>query len=694
MTRFCNLDFETGSEVDIKKVGAHRYAKHPTTHVLCAYYSLDGGVTRHAWRPWAGEAMPGDMRDALVDPSCLIRAWNAEFERLILAHVLGHVIDPRRFRCTMARARSMALPGKLENVAMALQLPVRKSDNKMMLKWCKPDKHGEWATDPAEFEELCEYCGVDVQVESLASDIVRDFSPEEDEDYAINSEVNDNGILIDRALAVAAQRYAREEVADIAAELARLTGGAVTTPRQFDKIKAFVLPRLPEDLRPVPNAEGKLSFDKRAREQVLDTFDDMERLGELGVLSDDVRAELYAAIRVIEHVDDAGRASTAKFVAMTERASPEDDRVRGSYILNGAGQTNRFSAQGLQTQNMIRASLPDPERVIEGILHGATRAQLVALARDDAHPEKPDLNVLTILSRCLRPAIIAAPDKKLIWGDWSAIEARVAPWLSGHITAQPLLGAFERGEDIYIRQACATFQCTPEAVDSDRRQMGKISVLSFGYGGGVRAIMSMARAYGIDIDPMKAEFLKRAFRVSNPWATSFWQALENAMVNAMRYPETPFTAGRVQYMNTLGALWCVLPSGRVLCYPHAQLEQVETRFGEQEQVTAMKASLNPKRGANYWPRMKIWGGFACENVTQAEAASLLRYALRELRNRAASREAFDVIGHSHDEIIREVPETLAEDAADELKQIMASRPAWARDLPLSAEVGQGFSYSK
>ena len=36
-----HIDFETRSELDIKKVGAYKYAKHPSTEILCMAYAID-----------------------------------------------------------------------------------------------------------------------------------------------------------------------------------------------------------------------------------------------------------------------------------------------------------------------------------------------------------------------------------------------------------------------------------------------------------------------------------------------------------------------------------------------------------------------------------------------------------------------------------------------------------------------------
>ena len=38
-----HIDFETRSELDLRKVGLHNYARHPSTDVRCMSFSLDDG---------------------------------------------------------------------------------------------------------------------------------------------------------------------------------------------------------------------------------------------------------------------------------------------------------------------------------------------------------------------------------------------------------------------------------------------------------------------------------------------------------------------------------------------------------------------------------------------------------------------------------------------------------------------------
>ena len=43
---YLHLDFETFSTLDLRVVGAYRYAEHESTEVLMAAYSLDDGPVR------------------------------------------------------------------------------------------------------------------------------------------------------------------------------------------------------------------------------------------------------------------------------------------------------------------------------------------------------------------------------------------------------------------------------------------------------------------------------------------------------------------------------------------------------------------------------------------------------------------------------------------------------------------------
>jgi DNA polymerase len=80
---------------------------------------------------------------------------------------------------------------------------------------------------------------------------------------------------------------------------------------------------------------------------------------------------------------------------------------------------------------------------------------------------------------------------------------------------------------------------------------------------------------------------------------------------------------------------------------------------------------------------------ACENITQAAANDLLRYALRE-----CEAKGLDVELHVHDEIVISVPEDQAEVSKVQLEAIMCTPPNWASGIPLNAESKAMVRYGK
>ena len=281
--------------------------------------------------------------------------------------------------------------------------------------------------------------------------------------------------------------------------------------------------------------------------------------------------------------------------------------------------------------------------------------------------------VTDVLREMLRPSLIPAPGKQFVVADWSSVEARVNPWLSN--CGQSKLDIFTRGEDVYKVNASATFKCAIEDVTADQRQIGKVQELACGFAGGVGAFAAMGRAYGVALPESDARRMVDAWRRANPWAVPYWQDLESAYTRAMRNKNKEFSAGRVTYMFDGLHLWYVLPSGRILCYPYARLES--------EGVTYAKAAWRPAADAKEWPRARLWRGLACENVTQATANDILRYALRSL-----DAEGFEPVLHVHDEIVVEGG------SEEEVRGVMTTPPAWATGLPLDCGIKTMPRYGK
>ena len=632
------IDFETRSHCDLKKHGVYNYAQDGTTDVLCMSYAFDDEDVR-TWTP--DQPFPEDVRHYTGE----IRAHNATFERLIFWYVLNVQFDLEQFYCTAAQARANCAPGSLEDVGRFAGASMKKDHRgaQLIRALCVPP----FKNDPALMTELVQYCEQDVRAMRAISLGMRPLSSDELGDYHVNERINDRGVLVDVHLATAAVGYAAQELEDIQSIVRSVTDGAITSVRS-PKMREWVKERVGQDaLKLMEVEDGKYSIDKTVRANLL-AMDDPEQV------PPDVA-------EVIQCADDLWASSVAKFSRLKDLADVEDHRVRGAFVFAGGSATGRASSYGAQVHNFTRRCADDPDAVRQAMVRG-----------HDIVP-KYGKRITDVLKGMLRPSIIPAKGKALVVADWSSIEARMNPWLSNCVAGNAKLDLFRRGEDVYVANARATFHT--QEISKDQRQIGKVQELACGFAGGVGAFAAMGRAYGIHLPESDARRMVDAWRRANQWSVPYWQKLEEAYTRAMRNKGYEFSAGRVTYLFDGTHLWYALPSGRVLCYPFAKLDN--------DGVTYAKAAWKPAADATEWPRARLWKGLACENITQAAANDVLRHALRELP---------DAVLHVHDEIVLEVedPET----AMLELERVMCTPPAWCPDLPLGVEAQIMTRYGK
>jgi DNA polymerase len=644
-------DFECRSECDLPERGAYNYARDPSTKVLCMAWALDDGEVE-IWVP--GQEFPNSVRQAVLAGDT-IYAHNAAFERLIWAYVLGPdhgvpVPKLEQYYCTATQARANCAPGSLEDVGRFAGADMRKDHKGAMLVrkcCCPPFKH-----TPQDLADLFDYCAQDVRAMRAVSKAMRPLSDEELADYHVNERINDRGVLVDVPLAQAAQRYAAAELAEIQHRVIEITGGAVASVRS-PRMREWVWDRVGEVARSLmmvtKKGEEKQSIDKSVRANLL-TIDDPEQV------PPDV-------MEVIQAADDLWASSAAKFSRMAALADEDDQRVRGAFVFAGGSATGRASSYGLQAHNFPRMCADDPAAVRQAMVRG--------------HALVPNYGkrVTDVLKGMLRPALVPARGHVFVVADWSAIEGRVHPWLSNCPAGEAKLDVFRSNLDPYKVNAAATFGVRYDAVTKDQRQVGKVQELALGFLGGPGAFETFGRIYGVKLTDAEVSRAVNGWRRANPWAMQHGQALERAYMTAMRHPGREVSAGRVVYLFDGQHLWYALPSGRVLCYPFARLEDGE--------VTYAKAAWKPAADATEWPRARLWRGLACENVTQAVANDVLRHALRRLDG---------VVLHVHDEIVVETADAAATTAA--MTDAMTTPPPWAEGLPLAIEITTMERYGK
>ena len=89
-----HIDFETRSRIDITKCGAYKYAMDDSTEVLMMAWALDDSPVK----------LTTDLEQIVtileetLSTGDIICAHNAQFERLIMQHVLSliHISEPTR----------------------------------------------------------------------------------------------------------------------------------------------------------------------------------------------------------------------------------------------------------------------------------------------------------------------------------------------------------------------------------------------------------------------------------------------------------------------------------------------------------------------------------------------------------------------------------------------------------------------
>ena len=186
------------------------------------------------------------------------------------------------------------------------------------------------------------------------------------------------------------------------------------------------------------------------------------------------------------------------------------------------------------------------------------------------------------------------------------------------------------------------------------------------------------------------------------WRGSPWHGqperfgFEGAAVNAVQYAGVAFEyAGirfQVEQLPAGPALIVTLLSGRRLTYHDPQLSPATRQYAApgELQLSYMTFNSNPKYGPLGWVRMTTYGSRLCENIVQAIAHDLLRYAILNLRA-----HGFPTVLHVYDEIVGEIPTSTPDWALAVFEAIMATLPGWATGWPVRASGGwRGRRYRK
>lgn len=236
--------------------------------------------------------------------------------------------------------------------------------------------------------------------------------------------------------------------------------------------------------------------------------------------------------------------------------------------------------------------------------------------------------------------------------------------------------------------------------------------LSMGYQGGVKAFLTSALKFGIDLEELAdiayptipplilreaerwyhstkdhyglsekafitCDSLKRMWRNANPNIVTFWNALHGCSMYAICDPNTIYECDHLKIIREGAWLRIMMPSGRSLCYPGAKIID--------DQLTYMGVNSYTRK----WERLKTYGGKLAENITQALSRDVMAANMPRIDN-----IGYEIILTVHDEVLTETPDKPHYNA-EQLSELLSTTPDWADEwLPLNASGFEAYRYRK
>lgn len=651
------MDFETFSELDVQKVGAFKYAGHPSTEVLCLAYDLCDGHGLREWFPDMGE--PPKPLCEYLENGGVMAAHNAEFEFAIIMYCARRKygfpsVRIEQFHCTAAKGAALSLPRNLDGLGKALGASVQKDKegHRVMLKMSRPRKptktnpstrHNDWD----DFERLLSYCRKDVAAEMAADKLMFPLSPSEQKIWELTTRINERGIFCDLPLVHTAIDFARQFESELLTELQLLTNGQVRTAKQVEALRSWLC------------NNSKIIFENVQAKTIQDALGQIER-GELQERPPD------HVVRVLEIRSLLGKSSITKLARMVQMAGL-DGRIRGTLLYHGAG-TGRYAGRGIQPQNFPRGDVKDWETLFSVIEMGDFEFFKTLY---------PD--VFGAIASSLRGMLCSAPGNELIAADFSAIEARVLFWIAEEMAG---LSAYYNNEDLYIAMAAVIFGVPISKVTKQMRQLGKQAVLGCGYQMGWLKFQATCQGYGMNVTPELAKKAVKAYRNKFPNVKAFWYAMESAMRVCIQQKKTT-QVGRIKFVMNGKFCQMILPSGRRISYYQPRVDMVQTEWGPKGQISYMSVNSQTKK----FQREKTYGGKIVENCVQGIARDVMCEAMWRVEHSGAP-----VVMTIHDEIVSEIKSGAM--TLKQFEEMMAKVPKWAEGLPLSVEGWMGKRFRK
>jgi len=276
-----------------------------------------------------------------------------------------------------------------------------------------------------------------------------------------------------------------------------------------------------------------------------------------------------------------------------------------------------------------------------------------------AHTGRPGgtekVNMLNLpRGSALRNAIMAPEGHSLIVADQAQIEARMTAVLAGQ---DDLVKDFRDGIDVYTAFAARLYNVPFQDVTKEQRFVGKVAILSLGYGAGWITYQKMLSNYGhIATDDVCRETVAKYRSINNSIVT-LWKVADH-WINHGLYQGNDIEAGPISIKK--GRI--ILPNGMTLTYPklHRQTDGWVYYYGREER--------------------RMYGPKLVENLVQALAWIVVSRQLIEIARH--HRVAHTV----YDEIVCVVPDAEVTKACKTIEDIMTRPPPWMPNIPLKVDI--------
>lgn len=688
MVGLIGLDFETYSDVDLKKHGLARYVRSPNfTPLVASMCSTD--VTNGALKRARFDIRMG--RNALaravrytIDSRSIV-AQNAGFEWAVLDW-LGLDYPANRFIDSAVVARTAGAGSHLEAAAPQLLDVDKMASGLSLIKlFSIPGKYqeanGNGAFDariiddnPLQWEEFGEYCDLDSELGlRLAETFLSWLTSDEMYYQAMTMQMNRVGWPVDISLVRAMQDRYHDNMAAALLEFSEAYPDAADLNlNSLKQMKEWCLKR---GIKANSFDEKHVaSLHKRITQKVMS-----------GTLGPDKFDQYNEVLHLLRTKQILGGSSLKKLQVIID--TQLDGRLKDQYVHCGAGQTLRTSGRSVQMQNL---------------------KQLDAIADiDEVYDEAIDWDNDMLASNLRQCFTSSHRHGRLIVGDFKSVESRGLAYLADETWK---LNAYRRGDDIYQLLADKF---------GNTRKFGKVGELSCGYGAGGGAVQSFASKMGIEMTEGEANGLVHDWRDVCPSTLELWLQLDDmlrtvvtrstseklvtggGLTLSMRPVTTPESLRRQHPKAQSVAMTVATNSGKAIlkryfhgCYTRgrnvAYYKPSDRKTGDLWSATFKDPKTKQLR---YY---ELYGGKLAGILTQSLCREIFMYVMTHVDAWCKTSGA-TLVGQFHDELVVDwTPSVNATrgEATLSLQQIMSTAPHWLPGFPLDAEIKSAYRYIK